>query len=95
MPTTVWLKSVATKYGAEIFKYIETMSKETKTENTQGNGDLAVVSSRLSELDNLKEWLDNLKTSEHYCGYELDFGIERDEMYDYIEERKKAILNGY
>ena len=71
------------------------MRKENKTENTQGNGDLAVVSSRLSELDNLKEWLDRLKTSEHYCGYELDFGMERGEIYDYIEEREKAILNGY
>ena len=41
---TVWLNSVAFKYGVRRFKQHETMSKETKTENAQGNGDLAVVS---------------------------------------------------
>ena len=45
----VWLNSVATKYRVQRFKYIEIMSKENKTENTQGNGVLAVVSQR-SEL---------------------------------------------
>lgn len=41
----------------------------------------------MEELKKLKEWLDSLKKEDHYCGYELDFGIDRQEIYDYIEER--------
>jgi len=40
---TVWLNSVASKYGVQRLKHVEIMSKETEVENTQGNGDLAVV----------------------------------------------------
>ena len=46
---TVWLNSVAFKYGVRRFKQHETMSKETKTENAQGNGDLADVSGMLPD----------------------------------------------
>lgn len=77
-----------------IDKHIETVIQTWEKEREQALS-LDFVSSRLSELDNLKEWLDNLKTSEHYCGYELDFGMERDEIYDYIEERRGVILNDY
>lgn len=52
------------------------------------------VSHRLSELNKLRDWLDNLKESEHYCRYELDFGMERDEIYDYIEHRKRQLNGG-
>ena len=36
-------------------KYIETMSEETKTENTKGNGDLAVVSTRFLPFDSISD----------------------------------------
>lgn len=71
------------------------MNKENETSDKQQNGNdfITDVSHRLSELDKLKDWLDNLKESEHYCGYELDFGMDRGELYDYIEDRKRE-LNG-
>ena len=41
-------------------------------------------------LVSLEYWLIHLDPKEHYCGYELDFGIERDEVLEQISLLRKT-----
>lgn len=47
----------------------------------------------MQELVLLREWLMSLDPNEHYCGWELDFGIERSEVIEYIDKRIGAIVD--
>jgi hypothetical protein len=44
----------------------------------------------MDELQKLAEWLLAMDPKEHYCGFELDFGIERSEILEYIADRLAA-----
>ena len=48
---------------------------------------------RIATLAELRQWLMKLDPESHYCGYELNFGIERLEIINKIDDMIAALTS--